>query len=276
MNSLLKLINEFSAREIVPIEVDDIIAYLRAWGIKDEIYFFDADIDTDVLRGTIVHWEYQAKGWTYKVADIYTARTLSPEEKRLVQAKELLHILDHRIDRVNTPEEVEALIENMALPLSEIDWKTDGGHARSDHRTVLYALPVLFPMAARGLFLPKLKENKIDISFIAELVALSKSVVAFVMSDLWAEVYPGMIAALASELPIPDRVHIIGVNQTTIEVHSVPLEDDPYTYAKRLEERNRDVSPPVSAFIIETRRERRTFSPSELMAYTQRNPLKRG
>lgn len=163
----------------------------------------------------------------------------------------------------------------MALPPSEIDWKTSGDHAGSDHRAVLYVLPVLFPMAARDLFLPKLKENKIDISFIAEIVALPKWVVAFVMSDLWAEVHPGMIAALASELPIPDRIHIIGVNQTTIEVHSVPLEDDPYSYAKRLEERSRDVIPPISAFIVETRRERRTFSPSELMAYTQRTPLKR-
>jgi hypothetical protein len=276
VNSLLKLINEFSAREILPVEVDDIVAYLRARGIKDEIYFFDADIDTDVLKGTIVHWEYQAEGWTYKVADIYTARTLTPEEKRMVQAKELLHILDHRVDRANTLEEVEILIKQMALPPSEIDWKTDSDHTRSDRSGILYALPVLFPMAVRDLFLPKLKEDKIDIDFIADIVALPKSAVGFVMSDLWAAVHPRIMAKLASELPIPDRVHAIDANQVTIEVYSVPLDDDPYTYAKRLEERSRDAPSPISAFIIETRRERRIFSRSELMAYTQRSPLKHG
>jgi hypothetical protein len=274
--SLLKLINEFSARETVPIEVDEIVDYLRKLGIKDEVYFWDADIDTDVLKGTIVHWEYEVQGWTYKVADIYTARSLNSEEKRLVQAKELLHILDHRIDRVNTLEDVEALIEEMALPLSSINPEKDSDHAKSDRDAILHVLPVLFPMAARDLFLLPLKENKIDIDFITDLVALPKSVARFVMSDLWAAFHHTMMAELRAEIPIPDRVHTIDANQATIEVYSVPLEDDPYSFAKRVEERNRDAARPAKAFVIETRRERRTFSSSELAAYTPRNGLKSG
>jgi hypothetical protein len=276
VSTLLKLIDEFSAREVVPIEVDAIVDYLRSHGIKDEIYFFDADLDTEVLRGSIVHWEYQMQGWTYKAADIYTAKTLSPEEKRVVQAKELLHILDHRIDRANTLDEVEALIKKMALPIAEIDWKNDGDHARSDRTAILYALPVLFPMAARDLFLPLYRAKKIDDVGIANLLALPKSVVAFVMSDLWLELHGSMMAALRAELPVPDRVHTFNASQEPMEVHSVPLEDDPYSYAKRLEERNRDGARPISSLIIETRRERRAFSASELAAYTPRNPLKLG
>lgn len=270
--SLLKLIRDFSSREIVPVEVDAIVDYLRTLGIKDQIYFFDAEMDTDVLRGAIVHWEYEAEGWTYKVADIYTARTLSNEEKRLVQAKELLHILDHRIDRANTPEEVEALIEQMALPLSEVDWQADGDHARSDRLGIVYALPVLFPTAIRDLLLPKLKEGKIDTARIADIVKLPKWTVDFVMSDMWGGVEPKIMAALAAQLPVPDRVRVLDAQQATIEIHSVPIEDDPYTYAKRLEERTRGSATHGSAFVVETKRERRTFSRVELTAYTQRTP----
>ena len=194
VSTLLKLIDKFSARAVVPIEVDEIADYLKSLGIKDEIYFFDADLDTEVLRGSLVHWEYQMQGWTYKVADIYTAKTLSPEEKRVVQVKDLLHILDHRIDRANTPDEVEALIKKMALPIAEIDWKNDGDHARSDRTAILYALPVLFPMATRDLFLPLYDEHKIDDIGIANLLALPKSVVAFVMSDLWMELHGSVMA----------------------------------------------------------------------------------
>lgn len=271
MSRLLKLINEFSMREIVPVEVDHIVDHLRTQGIKDEVYFWDAEIDTGVLKGTIIHWEYEVQGWTYRVADIYTPRSLSLEEKRLVQAKEILHILDHRVDRVDTIEEVEALIEQMVLPESSIDPEKDSDHARSDRDAILHVLPVLFPMAVRELFVGPLKDNKIDIDFIADRVALPKFVVRFVMSDLWAEYYQTMMAQLRAELPVPDRVHTIDANQSP----SVPLEDDPYTYAKRLEERSRDSARPISAFIIETRRERRTFSPSEIAAYTLRNPMRR-
>lgn len=274
MTSLLKLIEEFSARETVPIEVDHIVDYLRAWGIKDEIYFFDPDINTEILKGSIVHWEYQSQGWTHKVADIYTARSLSLEEKRLVQAKELLHLLDHRIDRVNGIEDVEALIEQMALGISYEDSKTASDHADSDRKALLHVLPVIFPTVVRDLFLGLLKAQKIDIEEIADRVALPNSVVGFVMSDLWESVYRSMMEALRSEVPIPDRVHILDATQATMEVLSVPLEQDPYIYAKRVEERKRETDPVVSV-VVETRREQRKFTASELMEYTPRSPLRR-
>jgi hypothetical protein len=95
------------------------------------------------------------------------------------------------------------------------------------------------------------------------------------MSERWAEFYQAMMADLRAELPHPDRVYTIGADQSTIETHSVPIEDDPYSYAKRLEERCRGSAPQISQFVVETRRERRAFLPSEIAAHTPRNPLKR-
>lgn len=267
MRNLLKLIDEFSSRTILPVEIDHIVEYLQTSGIKDEIYFFDSGRNAEVLKGTIMHWEYQARGWTYKVADIHTPASLSIEQKRVVQAKELLHILDQRIDRVNTPEDVEKLIVDMALHHSEIDWNAVSDAARSDHGGLLYALPVLFPAAARELLLPKLEAELITIDQISEIAALPKTFVQFIMSPLWASVYDGMMKALRAILPVPDRIHAIDANEITLDVHSVPLEDDPYTYAKRLEERTRD-NTSIKKFVVQTPRERREFSRADLIAYT--------
>lgn len=214
------------------------------------------------------------EGWTYKVADIYVARSLSPEEKRIVQVKELLHILDPRVDRANTPEEVKALIESMALPLSEAEWTTDGSHAQSDRSGLLYAVPVLFPEAARQLLLPRHPEQ-VSTDTIADMAGLPPLTTGFIMSEVWSAVYPGLMKRLAEMLPVPDRVHALGADSKPIEVHSVPIDDDPYTYAKRLEEKTRDTPKSAQSYVIETKREKRSFSREELIAFTQRSTTTR-
>lgn len=271
---LLKIINEFSARTVLPVEVDHVVDAIRELGLKDEVYFFDDDkINTNVLRGAITHWEYPMEGWTVRVADIYTAGSLSLEEKRFVQAKELLHLLDHRSDRANTAEEVETLINRMILPPELVDFEADGAHAQSDRFAVLYTLPVLFPLAAREVLLPQYEAGKISLEEIAELVALPKSYVEPVMQPHWAALVARMTEHLMRRSLIPDRITTLDSDQKPIEVISVPLEFDPYVYAKRLEEKIRGRGKPVSAFAIETLAGRRVFTSEELIAYVPRTGL---
>jgi hypothetical protein len=274
--SVLKLINEFAKREIVPVEVDEVVAYIRALGIVDEIYFWDADFNTRFVKGTLHLWEYPMEGWTNRVADVYTAKSDTVEERRLAQTKELLHILDQRIDRVNTPEDVAGLIGKIVLPANLMDAATDGDHALSDRIAILHAVAVLFPITARDMLLPMFRDKKITVGEIAKLVALPEPYVTFAMSDVWTSTHPAMIAILERSERIPDRVFTLDSNQVTIEIHSVPLETDPYSYAKRLEEKNRDADRPANSFVVETRRGRRTFSSAELAAYVPRNGLKLG
>ncbi|WP_375782952.1 hypothetical protein ACE10Z_23850 [Bradyrhizobium sp. Pha-3] len=275
MSALLKLINEFAARTTLPVEVEHVVDYLRQQGIKDEIHFWDADMDTQVLKGAIVHWEYQANGWTYKVADIYTARTLTPEEKRMVQVKELLHILDPRIDRASTPEEVQELIKRMVLPVQEIsDWSTPAGaHARNDHSGLLYALAVLFPIAVRELLSGPYAAKNIDTAKIAEIAALPYGFVDYAMGKNWGDMHPKLIRYMKSQIPVPDRIHTFASDRSPIEIYSVPLEEDPFVYAKRIEERCRDSAKPIRYVVVETLRERRSFTANEIAEYTPWNPL---
>jgi hypothetical protein len=54
--------------------------------------------------------------------------------------------------------------------------------------------------------------------------------------------------------------------QSPIEVYSVPLGDDTYSYARKMHERNH-MRGPIAAFRIESGGVERTFSVSELASY---------
>ncbi|MDB5617821.1 hypothetical protein [Tardiphaga sp.] len=268
MTSLLKLIEEFSAREVVPVEVEHVVDFLRAHAIKDEIYFFDPNMDTETLRASIAHWEYPSLGWTYRVADIYTAKSLTLGEKRLLQTKELLHILDSMADRVSILEDVEDLVKQMALSNDLFDPATAGDQALSDRRAIAHALPVMFPMAARAIYEVMLSAGEIDIDGIAEEVVLPKALVEYAMSARWPKLHDKMMSELRSRLPSPDRVITLDAAGNIIEVHSVGIDDDPYYYAKRLEERLRDTAGSPHSIVINTRRGDRKFTAAEMMEYT--------
>ena len=51
----------------------------------------------------------------------------------------------------------------------------------------------------------------------------------------------------------PDRVLVLNSNGTILEVHSVPLPDDAYVYARSLAERDRRESKPDRSYEIERR-----------------------
>lgn len=274
--SVIKLIGDFSIREHAPVEVNDIVDYVAKIGATDEIYFFDANIKTSVLKGIIKQWEYPLSDApdapVRRVAEIYTASSLPPDEKRLIECKELLHVMEPEHFRVNTYKAVDDLVKKIILPPELIDPFSDGVHANSDRAAMYHALAVLFPLAVRDLFMPPFKDDKIDLAYIADIVHLPLYYVNMVMSDHWAIIHGMMLRRRQ-----PDRVATLNGDDSPIEVHSVPLGDDPYTYAKRMNERlERNGSPVVPAFAIESHGEKRKVSAGELAAYEPRNGLKPG
>lgn len=189
--SIEKLIREYATREKLPIQVEEVVATLVSWGVKDEIYFFDDDrLDAEILQGLIVHWEFpMPDGSVKRVADISTARSLSIEEKRLVQTKELLHIIDPSYFRVNTLPATELLIDKIVISPALQDPGTDGDHANSDRAALWHALAVLFPMTVRNLFIPVLLQEKIALEQIAQFADLPLPYIAMAMSDQWTKLH---------------------------------------------------------------------------------------
>lgn len=269
--SIYDIILEFSVRETAPVEVDDVVDFIRRLGIKDHIFFFEDDFDPGVLVGTINHWEYpDENGTIVRCVDIYTAKSLSDDERRFVQVKELLHIVEPEAYRANSLQEVKELIDKIVLPPDLVDFANDGVHANSDRVAILHAIAVMIPMAIRDLFMAPVRDGKVDHKFIADIVDVPVKYVAVVMSDFWSAIHTSMIEPAR----IPDKVMTLGADRTPIELHSVPLGADAYSYAKSLSERSRGSARPIAACIIERRGVKRTMSAADLAAYSPRNGSK--
>jgi hypothetical protein len=199
---LFKLINHFAGRERAPVQVLEVLYVLKSWGIKDDVFFYPVDADTAVIKGMITHWEAPwDDGSVKRFADIATARTLTDQERRLIECKELLHILDPDWALVNKNRAIEELIEKIIIPPEFQDpFGDDMAHANSDRVAELHAVAVLFPWATRQLLL--LKVSQIGIQKIADdIVDLPPKHVATVMSEKWAEIYRMMTTEI---LPVRD------------------------------------------------------------------------
>lgn len=188
--SIAKLIQEFDVRKIVPVDVNDVVAALGAHGSKDEIYFFPVDIDSDILRGQLVHWD-RNEDFEYptdpsqklmkSVACIYYARSMTDDWQRLVTCKETLHILDAEGARASSVDVVFKLTEKIVLA-PEFQNITDGSATLSDRAAMAQAVAVLFPWRARELIMA---DGSLTIAEIAKLVDLPIRYVALVMSETW-------------------------------------------------------------------------------------------
>lgn len=257
----------FAQREDPPVQVDDVIDFLRSLGVADEIYFFDVDIDTTILKGVIEHWEYPVSenGTLRRVADINTAKSLPTDWKRLVQCKEILHVIDPDHFRVNTFEATEALINDIVIPADVQDERIDEGvYAESDRWAVHHAVATLFPLATRNMLMGPYRTGKIDLDYIANLIDLPKYWVAKVMGDEWEDANHRMIRP--QRIAPPDRVSFLKSDDSTIEVHSVPIGWDPYSYARHMLERQPKLAADPVRCLIERRGHLQVLSKAEIEA----------
>lgn len=193
--SCADLIKEFSTRTTVPVELDDVVEAIKKRGVKDEIYYFMESFDETILAGALVEEDIpDGEGGYKRVASINVAKSRPAEDKRLVACKELLHLLDPEDMRINTEEEFEKLISRMGLPPElQIDVNADGRKTFMDRVGLYKALAVLFPYAARELFLPKFKENPDCYTDIAQVVDIPARFVFLVMQDAWPKLHELLI-----------------------------------------------------------------------------------
>ena len=188
--SVAELIKKFDVRETVPVDVNDVITEFKDRGIKDEIFFWAVDLNDHHLKGQLVHIEeWDHPGFegapTRTFADIYYAKDMPDDEKRLVACKELLHILDHPACRAATEEEVEKLFSKIGLPPEMQEPFKDGPAVNTDRTAIYQAVAVLFPYATRQLLLKPYNDGKINLADIIRMVDLPKKYVASVMHENW-------------------------------------------------------------------------------------------
>lgn len=178
----LTIYQHFATYENLPVRVNDIADFLIGRGVVQRILFHEVDLNVEVIQGFLVVYE-EAVGYAKHIcADVYYSKHLSPDEKRLVIVKELLHIDDAANEVCNDPQQVVRL-------LTEVPWPADmfaqlGDPAKKDSNGLAYAAAVLLPSGAREQILP-LVPSKVSLDNIASIAELPEYVVRVVLSKRW-------------------------------------------------------------------------------------------
>ena len=125
-------------------------------------------------------------------------------------------------------------------------------------------LAVLFPWATRKQLIGPHKDGRVTLQKIADMVALPVPYVQFVMSDEWDRVFDTMMGAERPRLP--DKVHTLKADNSPIEIYSVPLGDNPYSYAKEIYRRKSEPAQQlISSFVIESEGKMRAISKMDIL-----------
>jgi hypothetical protein len=190
--SIKDLISLVSSKETVPIDIQDevipLVQAISGFGHLD-IYFWKKDMNSNLLRGKIAHWEYpDGNGGTRQVIDIDFPASLSLDWQRMICCKELVHILDPIDCRVMTEESFDKLCEKLVLP-PDLQEPTNGLAIWTDRMAVFQALAILFPWASRQHLVEPYRAKKITAEKISELFDIPLRYVYLVMSDDWQKVH---------------------------------------------------------------------------------------
>lgn len=186
--TVLKLLEDLSKRESLPVEVSDVLAEIRNRGIDDIVeFFYDIELDTQIIAGFLKRDEFEKDG-KKRFKSVITYGKMGHEQERLVCCKELLHILDPDGVRVESLQQLESLINKMSLPANLVDPVPDR-FSSTDRIAILEAIAILFPLGARNILYEKYVAGKISLAWVAEQAELPYQYAKMVMNGYWPDMH---------------------------------------------------------------------------------------
>jgi hypothetical protein len=187
--SLRKLYERFQGVSDLPIEIADIRDAVIQLGVQDRIIFRGESLDPGELCG--IFYQYITRPGVYADPVLTTIivypESAEPAVQRMISAKELIHMMDSALERVETQEGLTELVDKLLGPLSTEDFGLADYVAAQDKMAIYRCIPLLFPSAARAVASQLLKEGAVTIAQIAEWACLPDQIVTFVMADGWPE-----------------------------------------------------------------------------------------
>jgi hypothetical protein len=184
--NLASLLEHFDSYQNLHIEVDTVRDQVLTLGFQDEIRFHFVNIEENILRGLLYRYTKHAVvyGDPIRCSEICIAKSLSPEWKRLVAVKELLHVTDTEDETAQSEAAVEKLIKRLSLP-PEILEETKS--SLNDRTRIIPALAVLVPKGCRNILRPLYQDGKITTADIANMAQVPERYSDFIMSDLFED-----------------------------------------------------------------------------------------
>ncbi len=186
-----KLLQHFSSRDKLPVEVTEISDFLVSAGCQDSIILHPENMEAGELRGTF--YQYTTHPGVYASPEFVTLIVYPKNEdlsyQRVICGKEMIHLCDSKRARTNTPDEVDALIEKLLGPLSTEDYGLADLMASVDRLALYQALAILFPISARNVALEKMANGSATLESISQWSVLPEGLVSLILSEDWLEVH---------------------------------------------------------------------------------------
>jgi hypothetical protein len=192
-----ELIEQFSKRTELPVDVNDVLACLKHGGIEGKIEFIGVEFKTEILQGQIrtFYGHNVAYGDPVLYVNIYYDRHADLSWQRMVCCKELIHLIDPAFAHTATPEQIRELAEKIGLPPEMQDPASDTLATNIDRIAEFRATAILFPWASRELLMPLYKSGEMSIEDIARLADIPRRYAGLVMSAGWEKVHALLMLA---------------------------------------------------------------------------------
>lgn len=185
----------------VPVLVDDVARILEKSGVRDDIEFVATDMDANIIKGFIHEWEYLPAPYAEpKIATrICYAESQNECWRRYICAKELVHLLDPELAKVNSSEKLRDLMIGMTIDLApwlrEIGQGNGGSpapvapsiHCLTDYVAEWLALPVLVPPGHRQVAVEQFNAKRMSDWDVASTLRIPQKFVPFITSDLYEQ-----------------------------------------------------------------------------------------
>lgn len=187
---LKNLFDAVSQTTLMPLEISELAAELVRVGCQDQITFIPVDVDPREVRG--IFYRYTQHPRPYADPELVTlivySKNIPLDLQRIVCCKELIHTCDSDVERTNTEEEVQGLLDKLLGPLSTEDFGMADIMAAKDKLALYQALSIVFPDSAREQARELIAEGRKTVADVARWVCLPVGLVELVLGDEWLQI----------------------------------------------------------------------------------------
>ena len=182
----MNIYEHFACHERLPVKLSDVKDHILETGLVSRMIRFPVDFENYIIHGGYHLYRdispYAAPG--QKVARIAYPRALPQGTQRLIQVKEMLHVLDQHEATAPTRALVSSLIDDL---LTESSAALIGLPALVDRKVLLHAMCILMPLGVLDHVRPMFKNGDVTIEQIANEAMLPVGIIKVALTDEWRD-----------------------------------------------------------------------------------------
>ncbi len=192
---LREIINTFSDRTELPIDVDEVADAITNAGFQDQIRFYDVAADPARIRGVFDQFTYRPG--VYADPELVTLIPYNSNEtlcwQRVICCKEMMHIFDSELEKTDTEEEIPDFLDKLLGPLSTDDFGLADFMAAKDKVALYQCLPLLFPNAALKIAREAVQQGIKTPQEVADWAKLPLKLVELMLEEEWDTINGALI-----------------------------------------------------------------------------------